>query len=218
MCLHSPCALLYLIHNLARIAEWGIKMGKYDNYSFKKGIEKAQRRLNRLLRRKRCDPEKLEKAKKDFENAKLFESCQIFRSFLSDAPGKNIMFSDDNRVIWMLGHVIPYDDLASYSIYGTGKTITQTTTRARGVFSRAYIGHAIAGDVGAILGAATAPVETTTYDVRGLYFVPVLKERQKRRRSQRPSPVLQGGRQAAKEVARASAKTQGHNKQKDITA
>ena len=56
-------------------------MGKYDNYSFKKGIEKAQRRLNRLLRRKRCDPEKLEKAKKDFENAKLFESCQIFRGF-----------------------------------------------------------------------------------------------------------------------------------------
>ena len=65
MCLHSPCALLYLIHNLARITEWGIKMGKYDNYSFKKGIEKAQRRLNRLLRRKRCDPEKLEKAKKE---------------------------------------------------------------------------------------------------------------------------------------------------------
>ena len=143
-------------------------MGKYGNYSFKKGIEKAQRRLNRLLCRKRCDAEKLEKAKKDFENAKLFESCQIFRSFLSDAPGKNIMFSDDNRVIWMLGHVIPYDDLASYSIYGTGKTITQTTTRARGVFSRAYIGHAIAGDVGAILGAATAPVETTTYDT-GMY-------------------------------------------------
>ena len=81
MCLHSPCALLYLIHNLARIAEWGIKMGKYDNYSFKKGIEKAQRRLTGCCAGKDATPKSLKRQKRTLKTQSFLRAARYFAVF-----------------------------------------------------------------------------------------------------------------------------------------
>lgn len=91
-------------------------MGKYDNYENTANIERAQKRLNKLMRKRKPNPQKIASAKQELENEQLFEHCQIFKSFNGRAPNENVRFNDDRRLIWFYGDVIPYDQLYAYSI------------------------------------------------------------------------------------------------------
>lgn len=141
-------------------------MGKYDNYSNIKNIKAAQKKLDRLTRKRKPNLYKIELAQEELNTAKLFESCQIFKAFHTYAPNKYVMFSDDNRVMWFISSVIRYDDIKSYSIDMKVVTEAYTTTRSHGAVSRAIVGHMIAGDIGAVVGAMSADSssETTYHD------------------------------------------------------
>ena len=146
-------------------------MGQYDNFHNTKNIEKAQRKLDKLLKKRKPDQYQIDLAKEALSQAKLFESCQIFKSFSGYAPNENIMFSDDNRVIWFVKYLIPYDEISSYSIVENVVQKAQTQTTSKGVITRAIIGGAIAGGVGAVVGAASAGAKSqTTYYNEGEGF------------------------------------------------
>lgn len=146
-------------------------MGQYDNFHNTRDIEKAQRKLDKLLKKRKPDQYQIDLAKEALSQAKLFESCQIFKSFSGYAPNENIMFSDDNRVIWFVKYLIPYDEIISYSIVENVVQKAQTQTTSKGVITRAIIGGAIAGGVGAVVGAASAGSKSqTTYYNEGEGF------------------------------------------------
>ena len=146
-------------------------MGQYDNFHNTRNIEKAQRKLDKLLKKRKPDQYQIDLAKEALSQAKLFESCQIFMSFSGYAPNENIMFSDDNRVIWFVKYLIPYDEIISYSIVENVVQKAQTQTTSKGVITRAIIGGAIAGGVGAVVGAASAGSKSqTTYYNEGEGF------------------------------------------------
>lgn len=146
-------------------------MGQYDNFHNTKNIEKAQRKLDKLLKKRKPDQYQIDLAKEALSQAKMFESCQIFKSFSGYAPNENIMFSDDNRVIWFVKYLIPYDEIISYSIVENVVQKAQTQTTSKGVITRAIIGGAIAGGVGAVVGAASAGSKSqTTYYNEGEGF------------------------------------------------
>ena len=146
-------------------------MGQYDNFHNTKNIEKAQRKLDKLLKKRKPDQYQIDLAKEALSQAKLFESCQIFKSFSGYAPNENIMFCDDNRVMWFVKYLIPYDEISSYSIVENVVQKAQTQTTSKGVITRAIIGGAIAGGVGAVVGAASAGSKSqTTYYNEGEGF------------------------------------------------
>lgn len=146
-------------------------MGQYDNFHNTKNIEKAQRKLDKLLKKRKPDQYQIDLAKEALSQAKLFESCQIFKSFSGYAPNENIMFSDDNRVMWFVKYLIPYDEISSYSVVENVVQKAQTQTTSKGVITRAIIGGAIAGGVGAVVGAASAGSKSqTTYYNEGEGF------------------------------------------------
>ena len=147
-------------------------MGKYDNYSNSKNIAKAQRKYDRLCRKRYPDPYKLALAKEALDKQKLFESCQIFKTFHGYAPNENVMFSDDNKVMWFFDHIIRYEDIKSYCIAVKLVTKSHTVTSSPGVVTGAILGHAIAGDIGAVVGALSADSQsTTTYYQEGNGFI-----------------------------------------------
>ena len=154
-------------------------MGKCDNYDNAKRIRKAQRKLKR---RSRClfkSQSKIAKAQAELDTAKLFSSCQIFKSFNGYAPNKDIMFSDDNKVMWFISDVIYYEDIESCRIVEKVINKSHTVTKQRGAVSRAIIGGAIAGDVGAVVGAMSADsISETTYyqEKRGFLFLIFTKD------------------------------------------
>lgn len=146
-------------------------MGRYDNFHNTKNIEKAQKKLDKLLSKRKPDQYQIDLAREALAQAKLFESCQIFKSFSGYAPNENIMFSDDNCVMWFIKYLVPYDEISSYSIVENVVQKAQTQTKSRGVISRAIIGGAIAGGVGAVVGAASAGSKSqTTYYNEGEGF------------------------------------------------
>lgn len=146
-------------------------MGQYDNFHNTKNIEKAQRKLDKLLKKRKPDQYQIDLVKEALSQAKMFESCQIFKSFSGYAPNENIMFSDDNRVMWFVKYLIPYDEISSYSIVENVVQKAQTQTTSKGVITRAIIGGAIAGGVGAVVGAASAGSKSqTTYYNEGEGF------------------------------------------------
>lgn len=146
-------------------------MGQYDNFHNTKNIEKAQRKLDKLLKKRKPDQYQIDLAKEALSQAKMFESCQIFKSFSGYAPNENIMFSDDNRVMWFVKYLIPYDEISSYSIVENVVQKAQTQTTSKGVITRAIIGGGIAGGVGAVVGAASAGSKSqTTYYNEGEGF------------------------------------------------
>lgn len=153
-------------------------MGQYDNFHNTKNIEKAQRKLDKLLKKRKPDQYQIDLAKEALSQAKLFESCQIFKSFSGYAPNENIMFSDDNRVIWFVKYLIPYDEISSYSIVENVVQKAQTQTTSKGVITRAIIGGAIAGGVGAVVGAASAGLksQTTYYNEGEGFFMQIFTE------------------------------------------
>ena len=150
-------------------------MGQYDNFHNTRNIEKAQRKLDKLLKKRKPDQYQIDLAKEALSQAKLFESCQIFKSFSGYAPNENIMFSDDNRVIWFVKYLIPYDEIISYSIVENVVQKAQTQTTSKGVITRAIIGGAIAGGVGAVVGAASAgsKSQTTYYNEGEGFFIQI---------------------------------------------
>jgi hypothetical protein len=147
-------------------------MGKYDNYNNAKRIRKAQQKLDRLTSSWFPNQSKIAQAQAELDTAKLFESCQIFKASHSYAPNENVMFSDDNRVMWFISHVIPYDDIVACRIGENLISKSHTVTKPQGAIGRAIVGHAIAGDMGAIVGAMTASStsETTYYQKKGYGF------------------------------------------------
>lgn len=151
-------------------------MGKYDNYVNTANIERAQKRLNKLMRKRKPNPQKIAEAKQELENEQLFEHCQIFKSFNGRAPNENVRFNDDCRLIWFYGDVIPYDQLYAYSIKEKKIQKSYTKTKTKGALSRAIVGGMIAGELGAIVGAASADTITETKDYEiGQGFVIILQ-------------------------------------------
>lgn len=140
-------------------------MGKYDNFSNTKNIKKAQKKLDRLTRKRKPDLYKIELAQEELDTAKLFESCQIFKAFHGDAPNERVMFSDDNRVMMFVDRLIRYEDITSCRIVEQIVSGSDTVTKSKGAVSRAIVGNVIAGGVGAVVGAMSADThsETTHY-------------------------------------------------------
>lgn len=154
-------------------------MGKYDNYSNIENIKKAQKKLDRLTRKRKPNQYKIQLAQEELNTAKLFESCQIFNGWLYNAPKDLVKFSDDNRVMWFIDRVIKYEDIESYRIVEKIVSGYDTVTKSKGAVSRAIVGHMIAGDVGAIIGASTADTHSTTRHYQygeGFYFQVFLKD------------------------------------------
>ena len=146
-------------------------MGKYDNYSNAKNIAKVQKKLDTLTRKKNPNLFEIEMVQRELETAKLFESCQIFgrEDFWKSEHNPNalIMFSDDNKVMMFIDRLVHYEDITSYEFVADHTTESETTTKKKGTITRALVGGAIAGGVGAIVGASSAGSKshTTSYEV-----------------------------------------------------
>lgn len=148
-------------------------MGKYDNYDNAKRIKMAQKKLDKLSRKRKPDLYKIELAQAELDAEKLFESCQIFKSINNRAPNWNVLFSDDNKVMMFGKKLVRYEDIQSYRIVENLISTSRTVTRQSGAIPRAIVGHAIAGDLGAVVGAMTAESHSnTTYHKtgNGFYF------------------------------------------------
>ena len=153
-------------------------MGRYDNYSNARNIKEAQKKLDKLTRKRKPDLYKIELAKAELNTAKLFESCQIFKSINQRAPNEHVMFSDDNKVMFFGNKLVRYGDIQSYRIVENVISKSHTVTRQSGALPRAIVGHAIAGDLGAVVGVMTADSHSdTTYYQKGngFYFQVFLK-------------------------------------------
>lgn len=160
-------------------------MGKYDNYSNDKNIKVAQKKLDKLTKARKQDLFAIELAEAELEKAKLFESCQIFGSevFFRNGfdPNSHIMFSDDNRVLMFVDKLLRYDDIASYRFVERVIPKSSSQTKQKGTLSRAIVGGAIAGGVGAVVGAMSAGsvTNTTSYSVPdGFYLQIFMKDGQ----------------------------------------
>lgn len=147
-------------------------MGKYDNYSNIRRIKKAEKLVQKLKNKKKLDLYKIELAEQMLEKEKLFKSCQIFGrdDFLASMynPNSDIMFSDDNKVIMFYGNLIKYEDIKSYIIIENQVESSYTTisTSKKGTLGRTIVGGALAGGVGAVIGATSASSQSksnTTY-------------------------------------------------------
>lgn len=141
-------------------------MGRYDNYQNTRNIKKAQKKFDKLQSKRKPDAYKIEIARQELESAKLFESCQRFQ--LKGFGGMyEILFSDDNKVIWFVNKLIRYDNLSHYTLTANDGVIAHTETKSSGSISRAIVGGAIAGGVGAVVGAVSAGAKSnTTYSQR----------------------------------------------------
>lgn len=137
-------------------------MGKYDNYDNTFNIEQAQKKLDKLMRKRKPNQLKIKLAKQELENEKLFERCQIFESFNGRAPNENVRFNDDRRLLWFYEVVIPYDEIVGYELKEKIIHQSYTKTKTKGALSRAIVGGMIGGEIGAILGAASADTITET--------------------------------------------------------
>jgi hypothetical protein len=146
-------------------------MGKYDNYSNIKNVEKARKKLEKLVHDKKPDINKIRLAQEELKTAMMFTSCQIFKSWKASSPNESVMFSDDNRVMMFNKKLIHYEDIASYEFVEINVDKSRTVTKQRGAVSRAIVGGAIAGGVGAMVGAMTADSHSeTTYYKEGNGF------------------------------------------------
>ena len=153
-------------------------MGKYDNHNNIKNIKKAQKILDKLSRKRKPDLYRIELAQEALRVAKLFETCQIFKSINGRAPNERVLFSDDNRVMLFVDKLISYDDIQSYRIIENLVTRSRTDTKQKGTVSRAIVGGAIAGGIGAVVGAMSAgsQSQTTQYQTgEGFLFQIFLK-------------------------------------------
>lgn len=90
------------------------------------------------------------------ERKKIFKETQKLKSIASDT----ILIDDDNKLFY----VAPRKKGFNYCVYSFSEIIkyeteypnTVTETKTKGGISRAVIGNAVAGPVGAIVGSSTA--------------------------------------------------------------
>lgn len=153
-------------------------MGQYDNFNNSKNIEKAQKKLDKLTRKRNPNQFEIDLAQRELDTARLFETCQIFQSSNYTSPNERVLFSDDNRVLLFGDKLIPYADIKSYTILANNVTVAHTTTKAKGTISRALVGGALAGGMGAVVGAMSAGSKSnTTYNqtTDGFFFQIFLK-------------------------------------------
>ena len=154
-------------------------MGKYDNHSNAKNIAKAQKKFDKLSKKRNPNIYQIELARVELETAKLFETCQIFKADNTRAPNKAVLFSDDNRAMLFNNKLVWYDDIVAYQFVENIKTTSHTTTKQQGSLSRAIVGGAIAGGVGAVVGTMSADShsDTTYHQVKdGFYLQVFLKD------------------------------------------
>ena len=141
-------------------------MGRYDNYNNRKRIEQCRKKLKKLSGKRKPNLFEIDTAQKELDTMLLFESCQIFgREDLLKSindPNADIMFSDDNRVMWFVSMLVPYEDIVSYRFLENTEAFARTKTKSKGVVSRAIVGGAIGGVMGAAIGAASAGSTSTT--------------------------------------------------------
>ncbi len=102
---------------------------------------------------------------------KVFHETQRLKSILSDI----VSIDDTNRLFYIVPkkkgfnyYIYSFDEVVSHGIEYPN-TITKTETK--GGISRAIIGTAVAGPVGAIVGASTAKQVSTTTNGRGLFYL-----------------------------------------------
>ena len=153
-------------------------MGRYDNHHNTDNILRAKKKLDKLTSKRHPNIYEIERAKEELETARLFMTCQIFKSFNGRAPNEKVLFSDDNRVMLFCDKLIHYEDIASYKIVEKSKTHLSTVTRQTGTVSRALVGGFLGGGVGAIVGAMSAGSHSTTTQYEsadGFYFQIFLK-------------------------------------------
>ena len=141
-------------------------MGRYDNYNNRKRIEQCRKKLKKLSGKRKPNLFEIDMAQKELDTMLLFESCQIFgrENLLKSIndPNADIMFSDDNRVMWFVSMLVPYGDIVSYCFLENTESFARTKTKSKGVISRAIVGGAIGGVMGAAIGAASAGSTSTT--------------------------------------------------------
>ncbi len=140
--------------------------GKYDNYDNRARIKACEKKLAKLKRETKPDQFEIDQAQKKLEEAKLFQSCQIFKSSFGESlqdPNDNVMFSDSNEVLWFGGIVIRYCDLKSYSLMENIETETRSKVNKSKLITAAVMGEVVFDD--SLLGIALAnpEVKTTTY-------------------------------------------------------
>lgn len=156
-------------------------MGQYDNFSNEKRIKSAQKELDKLMSKKNPDLYKVEIAKNQLDTEKLFETCQVFGDKRIEnivfRPNACIMFSDDNQVMRFCDVIIPYSEITTYSVVSCKAAKSETRTKSTGGLSRAIVGGAIAGGVGAIVGAATAgsKSKTTYYESENGFYLQIFR-------------------------------------------
>lgn len=140
--------------------------GKYDNYDNRARIKACEKKLAKLKRKRKPDQFEIDQAQKRLDEAKLFQSCQIFKSSFGESihdPNDNIMFSDGNGVLWFGGIILRYCDLKSYSLAENIETETRSKVNKSKLITAAVTGEVVFDDP--ILGIALAnpEVKTTTY-------------------------------------------------------
>lgn len=141
-------------------------VGKYDNYDNRARIKACEKKLAKLKRKRKPDLFEIDQAQKRLDEAKMFQSCQIFKGSFGESlydPNDNIMFSDANEVLWFGGAIIRYCDLKSYSLVENIETETRSKANRSKVISAAVMGEVVFND--SLLGIALANPElrTTTY-------------------------------------------------------
>lgn len=157
-------------------------MGQYDNFKNEKRIKHAQKELDKLKSKRKPNLYKIDIAQKQLEIEKLFQTCQVFGDKRFEnivfRPNACIMFSDDNQVVRFFDKIVPYAEIQSYSVVDNKVTHSQTHTKKKGGLTRALVGGAIAGEVGAIVGAATAgsKSETTYYETNDGFYIQIFRK------------------------------------------
>lgn len=141
-------------------------MERYDNYNNRKRIEQCRKKLKKLSGKRKPNLFEIDMAQKELDTMLLFENCQIFgrENLLKSIndPNADIMFSDDNRVMWFVSMLVPYEDIVSYRFLENTESFARTKIKSKGVISRAIVGGAIGGVMGAAIGAASAGSTSTT--------------------------------------------------------
>ena len=117
-------------------------MGRYDNYNNRKRIEQCRKKLKKLSGKRKPNLFEIDMAQKELDTMLLFESCQIFGKedllkSIND-PNADIMFSDDNRVMWFVSMLVPYEDIVSYRFLENTESFARTKTKSKGVISPGY--------------------------------------------------------------------------------